>query len=208
MRTNIKRWSFALVVMAFSGLAQAHPGHGDGYLAGIAHPFMGLDHVLAMLAVGVWAAQLGGHAKWFVPASFIACMAVAASVGWSGIAFPMVEIGIAISVVLLGLLIAFSIKLPVALSASIVGFFAVFHGYAHGAEMPLLSTPWLYGIGFVLSTAALHGLGLLLGPRLHKPMGWLRAKAVRMVASDAWMAAAEYRRNGDPRTITGKHHGA
>ena len=189
MRTNITRWSMALTIMACSGMAQAHPGHGGGYLAGIAHPFMGLDHLLAMLAVGVWAAQLGGRAKWLVPTSFIACMAVAASVGLSGIALPMVESGIATSVLLLGLLIAFSIKLPVALSTSIVGLFAAFHGYAHGAEMPLLSTPWLYGIGFVLSTAALHGLGFLLGQRLHKQAAGLRAVGVLIVASGAWMMA-------------------
>ena len=189
MRTNITRWSLALAVMAFSGMAQAHPGHGGGYLAGLTHPFTGLDHLLAMLAVGVWAAQLGGRAKWLVPASFIACMAVAASVGMSGIALPMVESGIATSVLLLGLLIAFSIKLPIALSASIVGLFAAFHGYAHGAEMPLLSTPWLYGIGFVLSTAALHGTGLLLGQGLHKQVMWLRAVGILIVASGAWMVA-------------------
>ncbi len=190
MCTNIRRWSFALAVMAFSGMAQAHPGHGGGYLAGIAHPFMGLDHLLAMLAVGVWAAQLGGRAKWLVPTSFIVCMAVAASVGLSGIALPMIESSIATSVLLLGLLIAFSIKLPVVLSAGIVGLFAAFHGYAHGAEMPPLSTPWLYGIGFLLSTAGLHGLGLLLGQRLHKDMVWLRAIGVLIVASGAWMVAA------------------
>jgi urease accessory protein len=189
MRTNITRWSLALAVMAFSGMAQAHPGHGGGYLAGLMHPFTGLDHLLAMLAVGVWAAQLGGRAKWLVPASFIACMAVAASVGMSGIAFPLVESGIATSMLLLGLLIAFSIKLPIALSASIVGLFAVFHGYVHGAEMPLLSTPWLYGIGFVLSTAALHGTGLLLGQRLHKQAAGLRAVGILIIASGAWMVA-------------------
>jgi urease accessory protein len=189
MRTNIRRWSLALAVMAFSGMAQAHPGHGGGYLAGLTHPFTGLDHLLAMLAVGVWAAQLGGRAKWLVPASFIACMAVAASVGMSGIALPLVESGIVTSVLLLGLLIAFSIKLPVALSASIVGLFAAFHGYAHGAEMPLLSTPWLYGIGFVLSTAALHGTGLLLGQGLHKQAMWLRAVGILIIASGAWMMA-------------------
>ena len=189
MRSNITRWSLALAVMAFSGMAQAHPGHGGGDLAGFVHPFTGLDHLLAMLAVGVWAAQLGGRARWLVPTSFIACMAVAASVGMSGIALPMVESGIATSVLLLGLLIAFSIKLPVALGASIVGLFAVFHGYAHGAEMPQLSTPWIYGIGFVLSTAALHGLGLLLGQGLHKQAMWLRAVGILIIASGAWMMA-------------------
>ena len=187
MRTNLTRWSLALIVIAFSGMAQAHPGHEGGYLAGLSHSFTGLDHLLAMLAVGVWAAQLGGRAKYLVPASFIACMAVAGGIGMSGIALPMVDGWIATSVVLLGLLIAFSIKAPVALSASIVGVFAVFHGYAHGAEMPLLSTPWVYGMGFVLSTAALHGMGLLLGQGLHKQIAWLRAIGILLVASGAGM---------------------
>ena len=190
MRTNLTRWSLALMVLAFSSMAQAHPGHGGGYLAGFTHPFTGLDHLLAMLAVGVWAAQLGGRAKWLVPASFIACMAVSASVGMSGIALPMVESGIATSVLLLGLLIAFSIKLPTVLGAGIVGLFAVFHGYAHGAEIPQLSTPWIYGIGFVLSTAALHGMGLLLGQGLHKQAIGLRALGAIIAASGAWMMMA------------------
>ena len=190
MRTHLTRWSMALIIMVFSGIAQAHPGHGGGYMAGITHPFTGLDHLLAMLAVGVWAAHLGGRAKWLVPASFIACMAVAASVGMSGIALPMVESGIATSVLLLGLLIAFSVKVPVALSASIVGLFAVFHGYAHGAEIPQLSTPWIYGIGFVLSTAALHGMGLLLGHGLHKRISSLRSVGAIIAASGAWMMMA------------------
>ena len=188
MRTNVTRLSLALTVMACSGMAQAHPCHGGGYLAGIAHPFMGLDHLLAMLAVGVWAAQLGGRARFLLPASFIACMAVAASMGMSDIALPMVEGGTATSVLLLGLLIAFSIKLPVAYSASIVGLFAVFHGYAHGAEMPVLNTPWVYGIGFMLSTLALHIIGLVLGLALPKQSVWLRAIGILVVTSGTWMA--------------------
>lgn len=188
MRTNVTRLSLALTVMACSCMAQAHPGHGGGYLAGIAHPFMGLDHLLAMLAVGVWAAQLGGRARFLLPASFIACMAVAASMGMSDIALPMVEGGTATSVLLLGLLIAFSIKLPVAYSASIVGLFAVFHGYAHGAEMPVLNTPWVYGIGFMLSTLALHIIGLVLGLALPKQSVWLRAIGILVVTSGTWMA--------------------
>ena len=190
MRTHLTRWSMALIITVFSGIAQAHPGHGGGYMAGIAHPFTGLDHVLAMLAVGIWAAQLGGRARWLVPASFVALMAVAGSAGMAGIALPLVEGGIATSVLLLGLLIAFSVKLPVALGASIVSLFAVFHGYAHGVEMPLLSAPWHYGIGFMLSTAALHGMGLLLGRGLHKQAIGLRAVGALIAASGAWMMMA------------------
>lgn len=190
MRTNFTRWCIALTAITFCSIADAHPGHGSGTMAGIAHPLLGLDHLLAMLAVGVWAAQLGGRAKWLVPASFVALMVLAGSVGMTSIALPMVESGIATSVLLLGLLIAFSVNVTPALGASIVGLFAVFHGYAHGAEMPPLGTSWQYGFGFVLATAALHGLGLLLGRRLHKQGLWLRATGALVAASGVWMMAA------------------
>lgn len=189
MRTHFIRGSFVLIAMAFSSIAYAHPGHGDSYLAGVVHPFMGLDHLLAMLAVGVWAFQLGGRAKWLVPASFVALMAVAGALGMTGIALPMVESSIATSVLLLGLLIAFAVKMPPVLGAAIVGVFAVFHGYAHGTEMPLLATPLQYGIGFVLSTVALHGIGLLLGQGLHKQAVWLRAAGALIAAGGVWMMA-------------------
>lgn len=187
MRTHFIRGSFVLIAMAFSSIAYAHPGHGDSYLAGVAHPFMGLDHLLAMLAVGVWAFQLGGRAKWLVPASFVALMAVAGALGMTGIALPMVESSIATSVLLLGLLIAFAVKMPPVLGAAIVGLFAVFHGYAHGTEMPLLATPLQYGIGFVLSTAVLHGIGLLFGQGLRKQAVWLRAAGALIAAGGVWM---------------------
>ena len=189
MRTHFIRGSFVLIAMAFSSIAYAHPGHGDSYLAGMAHPFMGLDHLLAMLAVGIWAFQLGGRAKWLVPASFVALMAVAGGLGMTGIKLPMVESSIATSVLLLGLLIAFAVKMPPALGAAIVAVFAVFHGYAHGTEMPLLATPLQYGIGFVLSTAALLCTGLLLGQGLHKQAVWLRAAGALIAAGGVWMMA-------------------
>lgn len=189
MRINFTRWCIAITAIIFCSVADAHPGHGSGVIAGIAHPLLGLDHLLAMLAVGVWAAQLGGRAKWLVPASFVALMMVAGSVGMAGIALPMVESGIATSVLLLGLLTAFSVKVTPALGASIVGLFAVFHGYAHGMEMPLPGMPWQYGVGFVVSTAVLHGLGLQLGQGLHKQALWLRAAGVLVAASGAWMTA-------------------
>ncbi len=173
MRTKFIRWCIALMPIAFCSMAYAHPGHTNGAMAGIIHPLLGLDHLFAMLAVGVWAAQLGGRAKWLLPTSFVTLMALAGSMGMAGIALPMVESGIATSVLLLGLLIAFSVKVTPALGAGIVGLFAVFHGYAHGVEMPLLGSPWQYGFGFVVSTTVLHGLGLLLGGRLQT-----RARAI------------------------------
>ncbi len=189
MRTHFIRGSFVLIAMAFSSIAYAHPGHGDSYLSGVAHPLMGLDHLFAMLAVGVWAFQSGGRAKWLLPASFVALMAVAGGVGMAGIQLPMVESGLATSVFLLGLLIAFAVKMHPALAAAIVAVFAVFHGNVHGMEMPLLVTPLQYGIGFVLSTAALHGIGLLLAQGLHKQAIWLRAAGVLIAAGGVWMTA-------------------
>lgn len=187
MNSKFIRWCIALMSVAFCGIANAHPGHGGGLMAGIAHPLFGLDHVLAMVAVGVWAFQLGGRAKWLVPASFVALMAVAGGVGMAGIGLPMVEIGIAASVLILGLLIAFSVRVTPAIGAGIVALFAIFHGHAHGAEMPLLGSAWQYGIGFVLATAALHGLGLALGKSLDKQNLVLRATGAMVAASGAWM---------------------
>lgn len=187
MNRKFIRWCIALMSVAFCGIANAHPGHGGGLMAGIAHPLFGLDHVLAMVAVGVWAFQLGGRAKWLVPASFVALMAVAGGVGMAGIGLPMVEIGIAASVLILGLLIAFSVRVTPAIGAGIVALSAIFHGHAHGAEMPLLGSAWQYGIGFVLATAALHGLGLALGKGLDKQSLVLRATGAMVAASGAWM---------------------
>jgi urease accessory protein len=122
----------------------------------------GLDHVCAMVAVGLWAAQRGGRAVWAVPATFVLVMALGGVLGAAGVPVPLVEPGIVGSVLILGLLIAAAVRLPVVASALIVGLFAVFHGYAHGAEMPASSPGLAYGAGFMLVTAALHlgGIGL------------------------------------------------
>lgn len=189
MNNTFKCWLIALTTIVFSGVANAHPGHGGGLAAGFLHPLLGLDHLLAMVAVGVWAFQLGGRARWLVPASFVALMAVAGGIGMAGISVPMVETGIATSLLVLGLLIAFSVRVKPVIGAAIVALFAVFHGFAHGAEMPLLGSAWQYGIGFVLSTAALHGLGLALGKGLHERTLWLRAAGVVVAVSGAWMMA-------------------
>ncbi|MEO6352311.1 MAG: HupE/UreJ family protein [Burkholderiaceae bacterium] len=191
MNSKSIRWCIALMSVAFCGIANAHPGHGGGLMAGITHPLFGLDHVLAMVAVGVWAFQLGGRAKWLVPASFVALMAVAGGVGMAGIGLPMVEIGIAASVLILGLLVAFSVRVTPAIGAGIVALFAIFHGHAHGAEMPLLGmgSAWQYAIGFVAATAALHGLGRALGKGLNKQGLVLRASGAVVAASGVWMMA-------------------
>lgn len=155
----------ALVFLGATAPALAHPGHGDahGLLAGLIHPVGGLDHVLAMVAVGLFAAHLGGRALWAVPAAFVALMAFGGALAMNGAGLPFVETGIALSVVVFGLMLASGAALPVGLAAGLVGFFAIFHGQAHGAELPAGASSLAYAAGFVIATAALHGAGIGLG---------------------------------------------
>jgi urease accessory protein len=147
--------------------ALAHTGVGDthGVLHGFMHPISGLDHVLAMVAVGVLAALLGGRAIWLVPTSFVAMAALGGVLGMQGLPVPFVEFGISASVILLGLAIALQAKLPLRWMAGLVGLFGLYHGYAHGAEMPADTSGLAYGVGFLAATAMLHiaGIGLGLG---------------------------------------------
>ncbi|KAB1074409.1 HupE/UreJ family protein [Methylobacterium planeticum] len=151
------------------GAALAHPGHGEalGLAAGLAHPLAGLDHVAAMVAVGLIAALRGGRALWLLPLVFPAMMALGAGAGMAGLALPFAEVGILASLVAFGLLAILGRGLPVALLAALLGAFAVFHGYAHGVEMPETASGLAYGLGFLAATGLLHlaglGLGLLIG---------------------------------------------
>ena len=154
----------AALVLAPS-IAFAHTGHADanGLVHGFIHPATGIDHVLAMIAVGVLAAQLGGRALWLVPLSFVAVMAFAGALGMAGIPLPITEVGIALSVIVLGLAIAFSLKPSTVAAMALVGFFALFHGYVHGAEMPGGMSAFSYAAGFIVATALLHAIGVGLG---------------------------------------------
>jgi len=158
---------FAFVsATAASAPALAHPGHplADlGLLSGLLHPLLGLDHLLTMLVVGIWAAQLGGRARLWVPASFLALMAVGAGLAGMGWVPPHLESGIAASLVVGGLLVAAALRVSMLPAAALVGVFAVFHGAAHGAELPAAASPLLYGAGFLLATGALHLAGGLIG---------------------------------------------
>lgn len=190
MSLKLSRLLAAALAVASSSLAYAHPGHADGALAGFAHPLLGWDHLLAMLAVGVWASRQDGRAKWTIPASFMLIMLLAASAGMAGMALPAVESGIATSLLLLGLLLAFSVKLEPAAGTLLVALFAVFHGHAHGMEIPASATPWLHAGGFTLATGLLHGLGMWLGKSL-RPDGWLlRAVGTGVAATGCWLLAA------------------
>ncbi|HJT14775.1 MAG TPA: HupE/UreJ family protein [Dongiaceae bacterium] len=155
--------SAAVMGLALATPAFAHTGvdaHSHGFAAGFLHPLMGLDHLLAMLGVGVWAAQLGKRAAWLVPAAFVAVMIAGAGLALSGIAMPMVEFGIAGSVLAIGALIAFGTQLPVGVAMGLAGLFALFHGHAHGTELSGFAHPAAYGAGFVAATGLLHAGGV------------------------------------------------
>jgi urease accessory protein len=154
----------ALCILAPS-IAHAHAGHNPafGFGHGFQHPIGGLDHLLAIIAVGLWAAQHGGAARWAIPLSFVGVMTLGATLAVAGVAIPMIEAGILASVLIIGLLIAFAIRLPLIASMAIVGLFAVFHGYGHGAEMPIAASGTLYAAGFLLATTLLLFAGVSLG---------------------------------------------
>jgi len=164
-----------LILGALGTAANAHTGTGpaSGMAQGFTHPLAGLDHVCAMLAVGLWAAQRGGRAVWVVPLSFVGVMMIGGALGAASVAIPAIEQGIAASVLVLGLLIACSVRMPVAAAGAVVGFFALFHGHAHGAEMPGSASGFSYGVGFILSTAMLHATGIALAGMIAR-MGMIR----------------------------------
>ena len=155
----------ALAVALAPAIASAHTGIGatTGFLHGFWHPIGGIDHVLAMVAVGLFAAQLGGRALWAVPATFVAIMAAGGTLGMAGVALPAVEVGIALSVLVLGLVVLAGRRWPLGLAMALVAVFAVFHGHAHGSEMPVDASGLSYGLGFMLATALLHLAGIGLG---------------------------------------------
>ncbi len=159
-----------LLALIAPATAWAHVGVGTpvGFAHGFAHPIGGLDHVLAMIAVGMFAANLGGRALWAVPAAFVSLMAVGGALGIAQVTLPYVELGIAISVVVLGLLVALQVRWPVAVAMAVVGLFAVFHGHAHGSEMPLNAAAASYAAGFIIATALLHSVGIGLGVLMQK----------------------------------------
>jgi urease accessory protein len=155
--------AFSLIALGGASFpAFAHTGVDDthGFMHGFLHPTSGLDHTLAMVAVGLFAVHLGGRALWLLPATFILIMTAGGILGMNGVGIPYVEVGIAASVIALGLMLALGATIPVGLAMGMVGFFAIFHGHAHGAEMPASASGLSYAIGFMLATAALHGIGM------------------------------------------------
>jgi len=164
--TGFRFLLFTAAATLWSSIALAHDGttlpYGS-FLSGLTHPVLGADHFLAMLSVGIVSAQMGGRAIWTVPATFVLVMALGGLMGWLDIGLTAIEAGIAFSVLALGTVIAADKVLPVPLVMSAVGIFAVFHGYAHGAEMPVVAQPVTYALGFMSGTAFLHLAGVLIG---------------------------------------------
>jgi urease accessory protein len=165
VKTALKLGALGLAGALLPTAALAHTGIGatSGFAYGFWHPIGGLDHVLAMVAVGAFAVRLGGRALWVVPSAFVAMLAVGGLAGVEQVQLPFVETGIALSVVVLGLAVVFQWKLPVAAASALAGLFAIFHGHAHGSEMPVDASGLAYAVGFMLATAALHGAGIGLG---------------------------------------------
>lgn len=182
----------AALFFVFTGEASAHTfgAHGAGFTEGVAHPFLGLDHLLAMLAVGLWAAQRGGAARWSLPLAFLAAMAGGALLANLGVQAAFAETLIAFSVLALGGLIAGRARPPLAVGAAAVAVFALGHGYAHGLEMPEAGSPWGYGAGFLLATASLHGAGVLLGSKAGRPALLVRAGGAVIAAAGLILLAA------------------
>jgi urease accessory protein len=172
---------FAAVLALAATPALAHVGSGSisGFSAGFGHPIGGLDHVIAMVAVGILAAQLGGRSLWFVPAAFVVMMVVGGLLGATGGPVPFVELGIVGSVVVLGSVIAAGRQMPMGLAMALVGGLALFHGHAHGTEMPATASGLEYGLGFAVATALLHVIGIGLGVGVEKAAATMAPIAIR-----------------------------
>jgi len=169
MRPGLRRraghLALALLVAGWAQAAMAHVQQAEaaGLLTGLLHPVSGLDHVLAMIAVGLWGAQLGLPAIWVLPVAFPLVMAMGGMLGFLGVPLPGVEIGIAASAIVLGAAVAFELRPPLVIAALLVGCFAIFHGHAHGTELPPGQSALLYSLGFVIATGCLHALGIGIG---------------------------------------------
>lgn len=185
-----KQTLLLVVIALVSHPLYAHTGVGAaaGFTSGVAHPLLGPDHMLAMVAVGIWASQLGGAARWKVPLAFVGAMLIGAGLAFAGIGLPLVEPGIAASVFVLGLLIASSLRASPAVAIATVGLFAVLHGHAHGTELPLAASAVGYTLGFVLATVILHLSGVGIGQLLHRSStGLLRLGGASVTGAGAWL---------------------
>jgi urease accessory protein len=186
------RWvALLLALLAWVQPAYAHVQKGEaiGFLSGLHHPISGLDHVLAMIAVGLWGAQLGAPAVWLLPVCFPMVMAMGGMLGLLGVHVPGAEIGIAASAILLGAAVMSEARPPLMVAAALVAFFAIFHGYAHGTELPAGESGLLYSMGFVIATGCLHGVGITIG-NIHR-WSWGQ-KLLRMAGAGVALAGVVF----------------
>jgi urease accessory protein len=162
---HLARLPLVLTVAFWPAIAWAHVGSGEagGFFTGLQHPVSGLDHVLAMIAVGLWGAQLGVPALWLLPVAFPMMMAFGGAMGLMDLPLPGVEVGIAVSAVVLGAMVLTEARPALVGALAIVAFFAIFHGHAHGTELPDGQSVLLYSVGFVFATGCLHGVGISIG---------------------------------------------
>lgn len=177
---NCSRWWLSgLLLWGLCTTAGAHTAEGSagGFASGFLHPVGGLDHIVAMVAVGLWGAVMGGRAMWSLPVVFPMVMALGGAMGVMGVPLPQVETGIAVSGIVLGLMVAFAVKPPLWVAAALVGMFAVFHGHAHGTELPAAANAMTYAVGFVIATGLLHLCGILFGLLLRWPWGMVTVRA-------------------------------
>jgi urease accessory protein len=184
-----RRRVFLLLLAAAPAWAHQPQGQAAGFLAGLRHPISGWDHVLAMVSVGLWGAQLGPPAVWLLPVTFPLVMAFGGFLGLLGVPIPGVEVGIALSALLLGVMVARQARPPSWVAVALVGLFAVFHGHAHGRELPAGQSALLYSLGFVVATGCLHAAGIGIG-LVHR-WGWGRI-AVRVTGAAVALAGAVF----------------
>jgi urease accessory protein len=190
-RTRVPRnalIALALLLLAVPAWAHEQTGQAAGFLTGLRHPISGLDHVLAMISVGLWGAQLGLPAVWLLPVVFPMVMAFGGFLGLLGVPLPGTEVGIAVSAILLGLVVALEAMPPLWAAGGLVGFFAIFHGYAHGTELPAGENALLYSVGFVIATGSLHAVGIGIGV-IHR---WKSGRVVLRLAGVVVALAGVY----------------
>ena len=179
MARRVIRYVVAMIAVFASVPACAHTGSlAGGFIGGLAHPVFGPDHVIAMVAVGLWGAALGTPAVFLLPVAFPLMMAAGGVLGILGVPLPGVEIGIAISAIVLGLMVAIEARPPIWMALVIVGIFAVFHGHAHGAELPAGADAVAYSLGFVIATGLLHLTGITFGMLSRWPMGKIAVRTM------------------------------
>jgi urease accessory protein len=184
MTNKFFRRLYPFLYVAASPLAQAHPGHGPAdFAAGFIHPLTGWDHMLAMVAVGLWAALLGGKARWALPSSFVGAMTLGAAIGIAGFRLPSVDTWILATVLVMGLLVAAAIRLPLSVGTAATGLAGFFHGLAHGMEMPFRADSLHFLAGMIIATGLLHATGVTLGVlSLRRSPALLRLSGLGIIA--------------------------